>query len=234
MLTKEAFNALLKTLEEPPKHVVFMLATTEIEKLPDTIISRCQGFVFKKPSRQILAKMISDIAKKEKFTLETASADLIATLAEGSFRDAQGILQKILSSSKDNKISVEEVELVTGAPKGELVNGFIEAIDECMLDKALGVVGDVVEHNLDLKTFMKLALHKIRVVLLLRYTKDMEDRFKEQFTKEDFEFLKTLSENKESNINSEVLYELLGAYDSTSRSYIPQLPVELALVKLIK
>ena len=241
MLTKEAFNALLKTLEEPPKHVVFMLATTEQEKLPETIISRCQSFTFKKPSRQILTKMISEIAKKEKFSLEPASADLISMLAEGSFRDAHGILQKILSSSKDlsagqagKKVSIEEVELVTGAPKGKLINDFVEAIDKKKLEDALGVVGSVVSQNLDIKTFMKLALHKIRVVLLMRYAKEMESGFKEQFGKEDFDFLKEISGNKESNINSEVLYELLGAYDAIARSYIQQLPVELALVKLLK
>jgi DNA polymerase-3 subunit gamma/tau len=234
MLTKEAFNALLKTLEEPPKHVIFMLATTEVEKLPDTIVSRCQSFTFKKPSRHILTKMISDVAKKEKFSLEPASADLIAMLAEGSFRDAQGILQKILSFSKDKKVSIEEVELVTGAPKGKLINNFIEAIDKKEIDEALGVVGSVVSENLDIKTFMKLALHKIRVILLLRYSKETEDVFKEQFVKEDFEFLKEISESKESNINSETLYDLLGAYDSIGRAYIPQLPVELALVKMFK
>ena len=85
-----------------------------------------------------------------------------------------------------------------------------------------------------MKTFMKLVLHKIRVVLLLKYAKEMEEGFKEQFVKEDFDFLKKLSENKDSNINSEVLCELLGAYDAIARSYITQLPVELALVKLLK
>ena len=211
-----------------------MLATTESEKLPDTIVSRCQSFTFKKPTRQILSKMITDIAKKEKFSLEPASADLIAMLAEGSFRDAHGILQKILSYSKDKKISIEEVELVTGAPKGKLVNDFIEAISEKKLEQALEVVGNIVSQSLDMKTFMKLVLHKIRVVLLLKYAKEMEEGFKEQFVKEDFDFLKKLSENKDSHINSEVLYELLGAYDNISRSYIPQLPVELVLVKLFK
>jgi DNA polymerase-3 subunit gamma/tau len=234
MLTKEAFNALLKTLEEPPKHVVFMLATTEQEKLPDTIVSRCQSFTFKKPSQKTLTEMISEVAKKESFALEPASADLIAMLAEGSFRDAHGILQKILSLSKDKKVSIEEVELVTGAPKGKLVNDFIEAIANKKLEDSLKIVGTVVSQNLDMKTFMKMVLHKIRVVLLLKYAKEMEDGFKEQFVKEDFDFLKKISENNDSNINSNVLYELLGAYDSIARSYIQQLPVELALVKLLK
>ena len=109
MLTKEAFNALLKTLEEPPKHIVFILATTEIEKLPETIVSRCQVFSFKKPSQKILKELVLNLAKKEGFKIESSSADLIAILGDGSFRDTQGILQKILSFSKDKKISAEEI-----------------------------------------------------------------------------------------------------------------------------
>lgn len=85
MLTKEAFNALLKTLEEPPQHVVFILATTEFEKLPDTIVSRCQSFVFKTPGAPILKEMLLRAAKKEKVSLEPAAAELIALIASGSF-----------------------------------------------------------------------------------------------------------------------------------------------------
>lgn len=234
MLTKEAFNALLKTLEEPPKHVVFMLATTELEKLPDTIISRCQSFTFKKPTQRMLKEMIQSVAEKEEFSLEPASAELIAMLAEGSFRDAQGILQKIISSSKGNKASIDEIEVVVGAPKGKLVNDFIGAIDVRNLEKGLLAVESVVAAHIDTKTFMKLVLHKMRAILLLRFAKDMREAFEEQFVKEDFEFLKKISESKESHINADVLYELLGAYDAINRSYIPQLPIELALVKLLK
>ena len=182
----------------------------------------------------MLKKVVVDGAKKEGFSLEPAAADMIAILAEGSFRDAWGTLQKILSCSKDKKVSVEEVELVTGAPKGKLVNECIEAIDERNLDDGLETVQEVVASNLDIKTFLKLVLHKVRAVLLLRYAADLEKMLEEQFVEEDFAFLKELSAKKGSHINSETLYELLGAYDAVSRSYIPQLPLELALVKLLK
>src|SRR4051812_87712 len=134
MLTKEAFNALLKTLEEPPAHAVFILATTETDKLPETVVSRCQVFSFKKPSQKILKDMVLDVAKKEKYSLEPASAELIALLGDGSFRDTHGILQKVISSSKDKKISREEVEMVTGAPRGALINEFVAAFDEQSAD----------------------------------------------------------------------------------------------------
>ena len=97
MLTKEAFNALLKTLEEPPSHALFILATTETDKIPETVVSRCQVFTFKKPNREILKTLVTKVAKKEGFALETGAPDLIALLGDGSFRDTLGILQKVLS-----------------------------------------------------------------------------------------------------------------------------------------
>src|SRR3990170_1736038 len=125
MLSKDAWGALLKTLEEPPKHVIFILATTELEKVPETIISRCQTFTFKKPSEEILKKFVIEIAGKEKLKLEDDTADLIALLGEGSFRDTAGIIQKLLSFSKDKVITRDEVEAVTGAPKSIIVNDFL-------------------------------------------------------------------------------------------------------------
>jgi DNA polymerase-3 subunit gamma/tau len=233
MLTKEAFNALLKTLEEPPPHVLFMLATTELEKLPETIVSRCQTFSFKKPSTDVLKQMITDVAKKEKVTLAPASADLIALLADGSFRDAHGILQKIIALSKDKKVSVEEVELVTGAPRGSLVNEVIGALSDGKLESALSAVRSAVEHNIDMRVFLKLLLQKIRSILLLRHAPDLKDMIEEQYAKEDLEFLKKVAAEKESVVNAEALKILLDAYTDTDKAYIPQLPLELALISLI-
>lgn len=233
MLTKEAFNALLKTLEEPPAHVLFILATTEIDKLPETIVSRCQSFTFKKPPVSILKDVVTTVAKQEKYTLESSAADLIALLAEGSFRDAHGVLQKIIASSKDKKISVEEVELVTGAPKAKLVNDVLEGISEGVLEKALESVRDAATQNADMKVFMKLLLQKVRAVLLLRHASQLEQALEEQYTEEDFKLLKKLAGDRDSKIRAAALKGLLEAYDLTGRSYIPQLPLELALISII-
>lgn len=233
MLTKEAFNALLKTLEEPPKHAVFILATTEMDKLPETIVSRCQVFIFKKPSQKILKELVLNLAKKEGFKLEPSSADLIALLGEGSFRDTQGILQKVLSFSKDKKISIEEVEQVAGAPRAGLVNDFIKSIDEKNLPNGLEAVKSAISNNIDMLVYLKLVLRKMRTILLLKYAKNMEDSLKEEYSEEDFNFLKELSAKKESNINSKTLLELLNAYDLVARANIPELPLELALIKII-
>jgi DNA polymerase-3 subunit gamma/tau len=130
MLTKEAWNAFLKTLEEPPEHVIFIMATTEAHKLPDTVVSRCECFAFKKPGHQILAESVSKVAKAEKCEIEKKSVNLIATLADGSFRDALSVLQKIINSSSDSKLSHEEVQKVLGAPKEHLVVEILESIAE--------------------------------------------------------------------------------------------------------
>ncbi len=233
MLTKDAWNALLKTLEEPPKHVIFILATTELDRVIETVISRCQVFTFKKPNQKILKQVVTDIAKKEGFTLEPASADLIALLAEGSFRDAEGTLQKIISASSDKKINVGEVELITGAPKARLLNDVVGAIENKDLQKGLMAVRKASEENIDMSVFLKLLLERMRTILLLRFAKDMEKELEEEQTEGDFKFLKEIALNKSSNINSGTLSELLTAAGETTYSGVPELPLELALIKLI-
>lgn len=233
MLTKEAFNALLKTLEEPPAHSVFILATTEADKLPETVVSRCQYFTFKQPGQRTLASALADIAKKEGVNLPQESAELIALLGEGSFRDAQSILQKVLTAARENTVTHEEVETVTGAPRSTRVNELIQHIQDKDLQGALKAVHDAVTHNTDMKAFLKLLLHKMRTVLLLKYAPDMEHELAQQFSEEDFAFLKDLSQKNDLAINSHVLNEMLSAYTAANRAYIPQLPLEIALTTLL-
>lgn len=232
MLTKEAFNALLKTLEEPPAHAIFILATTELEKLPETIISRCETHSFKKPSQKVLKEVTERIAQKEGFSVESAAAELIALLGDGSFRDAHGILQKVMGVSPDNKISLREVEQITGAPKGELVNSLIEALAVKDSGRGLAAIGRAVRQNIDMKIFSKLLLAKLRFILLLRNAPEMEKEIKEEMSAEDFEFLKKRAAAKDSNINSATLLEFLIAHDRIGFAAVPQLPLELAVIKL--
>jgi DNA polymerase-3 subunit gamma/tau len=231
MLTKEAFNALLKTLEEPPAHAIFMLATTETDKLPETVVSRCQVFSFKKPTQKILKDLAMNVAKKEGYSLEPASAELIALLGDGSFRDTHGMLQKVLSASSDKKISVEEVELVTGAPKASLINDFITALDIKDAANGLKAIKAASDQNIDMSVFLKLALHKIRSLLLLKFAPDMVATIEDDFSEEDFIFLKELAAKKELHINSKTIIELLNAQEQMRISPIPELPLELVFTQ---
>ena len=228
MLTKEAFNALLKTLEEPPAHAIFILATTETDKIPETVLSRCQIFTFKKPAREVLRQHVVKVSKKEGYTLEAGAPDLIALLGDGSFRDTLGILQKVVSSSEDKKISVGEVEKITGAPKGSLVNDFVSALGGKEKEKALAVLSKVSEASISMKTFAALVLEKVRLVILLKNAPNLAGELKEQVTEDDGKLLESLA--KDSQIAPPMLLELLKAYDSIGRSYIEVLPLELAVI----
>jgi DNA polymerase III subunit gamma/tau len=235
MLTKEAFNALLKTLEEPPAHALFILATTETDKIPETVVSRCQVFTFNKPTREILKTLVTNVAKKEGYTIETGGGDLIALLGDGSFRDTLGILQKILSTSEDKKISIKEIEMITGAPKGTLVNDFIIALSDIKneKDKALSIISDVVKSNISMKTFISLVLEKVRIILLLKNAPSMEStHLKDALGEDDWKMVEKISKG-ESQINSKLLLELLKAYDATGKAYIDSLPLELAVINIL-
>jgi DNA polymerase-3 subunit gamma/tau len=233
MLTKEAWNALLKTLEEPPKHVIFILATTEIEKVPETIISRCQVFTFRKPSIGVLANLVENITVKEGFKIDKNSAELVAMLGDGSFRDTHGILQKIMSYSKDKKIDSKEISLVTGAPNNVIVNQFIEALAKSDLAKGLDAIRKASSENVEMTIFLKLILAKLRTALLLRYAKDMKEELLVGMTSDDREFMLGILKEKGTGISSKSLEILLESVEQTKYASIKELPLELSLVKIL-
>ncbi|KKW14503.1 MAG: polymerase III gamma and tau subunit protein, partial [Parcubacteria group bacterium GW2011_GWA2_50_10b] len=228
MLTKDAWNAFLKTLEEPPAHVVFILATTELEKVPETVISRCQTFSFRAPNQATLQAFALSVAKKEGATLEPAAAELVALLGDGSFRDAHGILEKVLSSTKDKKITREEVEAVTGAPKAGMVRDILEAIVEKNLEKGMKAIQAAGEANAEMKLFAKLILERLRFLFLLRLKAGMDEYIKKQISEDDFNFLKALADKAGKDLTSDTLLTFIEAYENSGRTSIPELALELA------
>src|SRR3989338_539439 len=232
MLSKQAWNAFLKTLEEPPAHVVFILATTELDKVPDTIQSRCQVFRFKQPSREVLADVVSDVAKKEKYTLERSAAELVALLAEGSFRDALSILEKALSVSKDKKISVAEIERASGAPKGEIVRELVEGLASRDAKCALSAVHKAVLEHTDPRVLAKLLIHRMRVVLLLRFAPDLAAELSKEMTEADKALARDVAKNP--GVTSDTLKLLLEAYSTMAYAAVPHLPLELAIIDICK
>ncbi len=232
MLTKEAFNALLKTLEEPPSHVVFMLATTEEEKLLDTILSRCQVFRMHSPSRAVLAETVIDVAKKEGFKLERDAADLIAIAADGSFRDALGVTQKVIMASGDTIGSADEVAAIIGAPKSSILAHLITALHEKNTEKAIEAINNAMEEHVDMKLFVRLLLERMRAVMLLRNAPNMAEELLKNFGEADQELLKKLSEEEKSPLNSHALVHVLGAAEKIGKTALPQLPLEIAIVDI--
>jgi DNA polymerase-3 subunit gamma/tau len=246
MLSKDAWGALLKTLEEPPKHVIFILATTELHKVPETIISRCQVFTFKKPSDAVLKNMILEVADAEGFKMDAGSAELLAILGDGSFRDALGALQKVLNFAKGKTVKREDVEKITGAPKTTLVNDFISSIAEKNLEEGIMTVRKAAGENLDMKLFAKLIIAKFRVAIILKYAPKLLDEMAGDLSGEDIEFLKNIIKedparkpsasdgaSKAGIFSSSTLSVLLEAYQNIDRAFIAELPLELALIKIM-
>jgi DNA polymerase-3 subunit gamma/tau len=168
MLTKEAANALLKTLEEPPSHVIFILATTDPEKLPQTIVSRCQKVIFKSPDLQTLAERLIFVAKGEGRALSTESALLIARHGKGSYRDALGVLEQVLAVAEGKTIADNDVTSALGAPSEELLMSLLESL--CTKDAKVLIV---LLQDLDTKTVSPLRLYDdfielMRTALLVR------------------------------------------------------------------
>lgn len=233
MLTKEAFNALLKTLEEPPEHVIFILATTEEEKLLDTILSRCQVFRMHSPSRSVLATTVTDVAKKEGFELSPDAADLIAIAADGSFRDALGITQKVIMASGDKVGSADEVASIIGAPKTGTILNLLDALHTKNTEAALEAIQSAVESNVDMKLFSRLLLEHVRAIMLLRNLPSKKASILDAFGTEAKAKLEEIIAG-ESTVNSHTLLRLLQASDLISRSPIPQAPLEIAVVEITK
>jgi len=233
MFTKDAWNALLKTIEEPPEHVIFILATTELEKVPETIISRCQSFIFKKPNDSILSHVVTDIAKKEGFKLEEGGAELIAILADGAFRDALGTLQKVISFSKEKVVSIKEIEEITGAPNTTLVDNFLNALATNDIEKGFASIERAVSQNIEMEVYIKMILYKLRYALMLRFVPSTRESIKSVISERDLEYLEKLISGKPEYISSATLSILLEAYQSLRNSVISQLPLELALVKIL-
>jgi DNA polymerase-3 subunit gamma/tau len=208
------------------------MATTEQHKLPDTVVSRCECFAFKKPTHGTLVESILKIAKEEKYEIEKKSASLIATLADGSFRDAQSVLQKAMHSSNNKKLSSAEIEKVLGAPKESYVLEVLEGVAEQNTEKGIGAVRKASEENADMQVFLKMILRSLRFVLLLRFSKDMKNLIIDETGEEEFQKLENLSKTAK-NINSKTLLNFLEAYSRQTYASIPELPIELAIIDSI-
>ncbi|MBP6881139.1 MAG: DNA polymerase III subunit gamma/tau [Candidatus Pacebacteria bacterium] len=231
MLTKEAFNALLKTLEEPPAHVVFILATTEEEKLLDTILSRCQVFRMHLPSRAVLVEIVTDVAKQEGFKLSPDAADLIAIAADGSFRDALGVTQKVIMASGDKIGSADEVAAIIGAPKTATMLELVRALQFKDREAALLAVATAVEGKVDMKLFARLLLEHVRAVMLLRNLPSRKAEILGSFGIEAQQKLEEYARGA-TPLNSHMLLRLLQATELIGRSPIPQAPLEIAIIEV--
>lgn len=155
MLTKEAFNALLKTLEEPPEHVIFILATTEPDKILSTIISRCQRYDFKSVSYKELSYRLKDISYKEGYEIDENSLQDIYELSDGSVRDAISILERVMMNVEDNNITYERTEKLLGITSRKSIEEFLEILMDKRYEEAINFLEEIWKNTLDIEIFFK-------------------------------------------------------------------------------
>tara|TARA_Y100001960_G_scaffold331607_1_gene429136 strand:- start:1576 stop:2874 length:1299 start_codon:yes stop_codon:yes gene_type:complete len=168
MLSKQAFNALLKTLEEPPEHVKFIFATTEVNKIPVTVLSRCQRFDLKRITSEDLFTHFANILKLEGFKYEDEALELISKAADGSARDGLSLLDQAIALSSDNKITYESVADMIGMSERTVVYEFLEELFNKDIEKALEIVQNVHNSGQDILKFIEDNLQALNLVTKLK------------------------------------------------------------------
>lgn len=202
MLSTGAFNALLKTLEEPPEHVKFILATTEPQKLPATILSRCQRFDFKKISEEDIEKRLEIVCKESNIEITKEALKIISQLAEGAMRDALSILERCLQDG-DTKIEEEKVKDLVGIPKFTYINNLTKAIVEKNTDNALNSIDEILKEGKDLQNVLWELIKYIRDILLYKTSKNASI-----YSKEEIKEIEVISKIVEKDRLLSIIYEL--------------------------
>ena len=229
MLSTHAFNALLKTLEEPPPSTVFIFATTEFHKVPATIISRCQHFEFKKVSQKDIINHLMDVCKKENLTISPYGLSLIADASDGSIRDAQSLLDQAVAFCGEN-IADQELKEILGTVSQDLLFEFSSAVLEERPQAIFPLVEKVIESGHDLRFFYKELVGHFRNLLLVGSVESVQDLL--AFGPEELKRLKDESGKASAEDFLRYLQALQQAEQAMKFSSHPQIYFEVLLIKL--
>ncbi len=229
MLSTGAFNALLKTLEEPPSHVVFILATTEPHKLPATILSRCQRFDFRRITKESIAERLDRIAKDSGTVLSEDAARLIASMSDGALRDAISILDQCISVGK-SEITYEDVLAVTGVANEAFVSALVDAVAAKDVNGVLKLVGELVTEGKDIPNFVSDVVLYYRNILICSMTDDPSKVL--DLSGERLEAVKKQSSRYERNQVISIIKELSALSASLKWAEHPRVMLEVSLLKL--
>jgi DNA polymerase-3 subunit gamma/tau len=229
MLSTAAFNALLKTLEEPPGHALFILATTEVHKVPATIMSRCQRFTFNRHSVAGTVAHLHAIAQNEQFVLDAGVAEALARAATGSMRDALSLLDQLMAYG-GGRITLEQVQHLLGATEAQEVAALVDAliVNDCA--EALRAVANVSEQGADLRQFARDVVERLRALMLLKAGGDSA-----LLDATDDELASLNAQAHAADVGMFLHWvKLFSALDFQIRtSSIPQLPLEMAIVEAL-
>jgi DNA polymerase-3 subunit gamma/tau len=227
MLTNEAFNALLKTLEEPPPHVIFVLATTEPHKIPATILSRCQRFDFRRASLEDLRRKLNLICESEGIAIEAAALELIARSATGSFRDAESLLDQ-LASYGDEEITLAQVQAMLGTVSSQAIGKLVGHLVKRDVAGGLDLINQVVGDGMDPRQFNRELVEYLRGLLLIKAGNGAS------LLNVTAEVLAEM-ENQAQQLSTKALLRTVRLFNQAGldlkASLQPQLPLELAFIE---
>ncbi len=231
MLSISAFNALLKIIEEPPVHVIFILCTTEIQKVPLTIISRCERFDFKRISVSDVVKKLSLIARAEKIDIDAAVLDAVARRSGGHLRDAESLLGQIFSLG-GNKISLEQAELVIPHYNSNEAVDLLDYLSRKDAGKAISLVNGLVDSGVNLKNFTGELVGLLRKIMLTKVSPGLADNLGLSLGESLEIKINAISDNLSWELLISFTRRFLEAYNDNKNPLISQLPLELAIIDL--
>ena len=226
MLSTGAFNALLKTLEEPPEHVKFILATTEPQKLPPTILSRCQRFDFKKIGKEYIKQRLEYICKENQIEITNEALELIAILAEGALRDALSILERCMQENTQ-KIDEDIVKDLVGIPKLTYIYEITKSIIEKNVENAIQNTNKVLEEGKDVNALLLEIIKFIKDVLILKISSKIDI-----YSQEEQEYMKSISEEISKKQLMHLIYELSELQNDLKWSTQKTILLEAGIIKL--
>ena len=230
MLTIEAFNALLKTLEEPPEHVKFILATTEVQKLPSTILSRCQRFDFRRIEPDIIADRLIEVATAEKTTLERDAAILIARISDGGMRDALSLLDRALSVTEN--VDIQTVSACAGLMGREHLYALIRAVADKDTAKCLNILDELHKASCDTERLCTELIDQFRSFLMIKTVQHPENLI--VCTAEELETIKGLSNMFTSDFVMFALNVLTNASQAIKKTQNRRIEAEIALIRMCR
>jgi DNA polymerase-3 subunit gamma/tau len=229
MLTREAFNALLKTLEEPPPHILFIFATTEPHKIPATILSRCQRYDFKRiPFREVIGSL-KRIVEEEKIQISQRGLLSIAQESEGSLRDAQSLLDQVIAYAGKN-IRDEDIVEVLGLIDHKILGDTIDALANRDVERCMGVIEHVYHFGYDLQHFCQELLQYLRNLILIKVSQHPEGLL--ELPEEDLELLKTQAGKFQFDQLNHLFSILLKGEQEIAQSTFPRTMLEMTLIRM--
>lgn len=231
MLSNAAFNALLKTLEEPPEHVIFILATTEPHKVPQTILSRCQRFDFKRIKNSDIIVRMKEIAYGDGLDISDDAYEMLAHLADGSMRDALSYLERVVSA-RGGKITAQDITDTLGISALDTTYGMVEAIIGNDVEKILSLIDNVFADGKDLRVFVDSLIQHLRNLMVVQVSQNAQQAV--GYGAEDFARLKKQSENITFEKISHAISALSDAQAESKWVKSPRVIYELALIKIAK